>query len=136
MPRGAAEEELLERVGEVAHLDLVVFSFGCQQRRLVGEVREIGADHPGRARRELVEVDVVGERHRARVDLEDLGAPAAIGRLHGDAAIEAPRAQQRRVEDVGPVGRGEHDDGLSRFEAVELGEDLVERLLALVVGTA
>ena len=62
-------------------------------------------------------------------------APAgAVGGLHGDAPVEAPGAQQRRVEHVGPVRRGEHDDGLVALEAVQLGEDLVERLLALVVG--
>ena len=60
--------------------------------------------------------------------------PARSGGLHGDAAVEAARAQQRRVEHVGAVGRGEHDDRLGRLEAVHLGEDLVERLLALVVG--
>ena len=43
------------------------------------------------------------------------------------------RAQQRRVEDLGPVRRGEHDHAAARVEAVHLGEDLVQRLLALVV---
>ena len=74
------------------------------------------------------ERDVVG------VHAQDRGAAGAVGRLHDDAAVEAPGAQQRRVEHVGAVGRGEHDDRLRRLEAVHLGEDLVERLLALVVG--
>ena len=80
-----------------------------------------------------VEVDVVGERHRARVDLEDLAAADLVGRVDRHAAVEAPGAQQRRVEDLGAVGRREHDDALRAGEAVHLGEDLVERLLALVV---
>ena len=83
-----------------------------EQRGLVGEVREIRADHPGCARRERFEVDVLGEGDRARVHFEDLAPPFAVGRLHGDAPVEAPRAQQRGVEDVGTVGRGEHDNGL------------------------
>jgi hypothetical protein len=44
--------------------------------------------------------------------------------------------QQRGVEDVGAVGRGYADDdvlGLLAVEAVKLREQLVERLLALVV---
>ena len=68
------------------------------------------------------------------MDFEDLPAPDAVGRLDGDAAVEAPGAQQRGVEDVGAVRRGQHDDGLGAFEAVHFGQDLVERLLALVVG--
>ena len=47
-----------------------------------------------------------------------------------------PGAQQRGVEDLRPVGRGEHDHRLAGLEAVHLGEDLVERLLALVVAAA
>ena len=65
---------------------------------------------------------------------EDFRAPLAVRRLHGHAAVEAPGAQQRRVEHVGAVGGREHDDRLGGFEAVDFGEDLVERLLALVVG--
>ena len=60
--------------------------------------------------------------------------PRAVGRLHRDAPVEAAGSQQRRVEHVGAVGRGQHDHRLGALEAVELGEDLVERLLALVVG--
>src|SRR6478735_85176 len=41
--------------------------------------------------------------------------------------------EERRVEDVGPVGRGDDDDVGVGVEAVHLDEDLVERLLALVV---
>ena len=48
-------------------------------------------------------------------------------------AIEAARPQQRRIEDVGTVGRRDDDDALVRREAVHLDEQLVERLLALLV---
>ena len=109
---------------------------GGQERGLVGEVREIGADHPGRRRRDPAEVDVGRERHAARVHLEDRLAPGAVGRLDGDPAVEAAGAQQRLVEDVGPVGRADDDHAGRRVEAVHLGQDLVQRLLALVVAAA
>ena len=48
-------------------------------------------------------------------------------------AIEAARPQQRRIEDVRPVGRGDDDDALVGREAVHLDEQLVQRLLALFV---
>ena len=47
-----------------------------------------------------------------------------------------PGPQQRRVEDVGPVGRRHHDDALGDVEAVHLRQHLVQRLLALVVAAA
>src|SRR5829696_8936120 len=65
---------------------------------------------------------------------EDLPAPGDVRRLNRDAAVEAAWAQQRRIEDLGPVGGRQHDDAGTRLEAVHLGEDLVERLLALIVG--
>ena len=81
----------------------------------------------------LSEVDVGGQRHVADVDLEDL-EPALPGRpIDGDVAVEPARAQERGVEHVGAIGRRQHDDALAGREAVHLGEDLVERLLALVV---
>ena len=49
------------------------------------------------------------------------------------AAVEAAGPEQRRIEHVGPVGGRQHDDAFARVEAVHLGQDLVQRLLALVV---
>ena len=71
---------------------------------------------------------------RAGVDLEDRRRPSQVRRRDGHAAVEAARAQQRGVEHLGPVRRAEHDHGRVGLEAVHLREDLVERLLALVVG--
>src|SRR3989441_1110779 len=53
-----------------------------------------------------------------------------------DSPIEAARPQQRRVEHVGTVGRGDEDHALVGLEAVHLDEQLVEGLLALVVAAA
>src|ERR1700754_4979640 len=83
--------------------------------------------------REPVEVDIVGERLRARVDGEDRAA-ALLGReVDVQLGAEAARAPDRRVERVEPVGRGDADHAAIGVEAVELDEQLVERLLALVV---
>ena len=53
-----------------------------------------------------------------------------------DEAVEATGAQQGGVEDVGTVGRGDQDDAAAHVEAVHLHEQLVQRLLALVVAAA
>ena len=56
--------------------------------------------------------------------------------VEDDLAVEAARAQERRVEDVGPVGGGDDDHVGVRVEAVHLDQDLVQGLLALVVRAA
>ena len=90
-PARCPEQHLLERVGEVGHVNLVVVSPGRQQRRLVGQVGQVRTDHPGRGRGQGIEVDVLGERHRPGMHLEDLLAPRFVWWLDGDAAVEAPR---------------------------------------------
>ena len=65
--------------------------------------------------------------------LEDPPAAGVVGRVDDDAAVEPARAQQRPVEDLRPVRRGQDDHALRPAEPVHLGEDLVQRLLALVV---
>ena len=115
--------------------DLLVVARGVE-RRLVDQVGQIGAREAGRAARQHRHLHVVGHRNLARVDAENALAPLDVGTVHDDAAIEAARAEQRRIEHVGPVGRGDEDDAFVRLEAVHLDEQLVERLLALVVAAA
>src|SRR5205085_6184072 len=65
----------------------------------------------------------------ARMHLEDRLSPLLVRQVHNNASIESPRAQQRFVEHVGLIRRGEHDDPLTAREAIHLSEELVERLL-------
>ena len=121
---------------ELDHRDLAVALAGGQQRRLVDQVGEVGAGEAGGLAGEHVEVELGGERLAAGVDLEDLLAALAVGAVDGDLAVEAARAQQRRIEDVGAVGGRDQDDVVVHLEAVHLHQELVQRLLALVVTAA
>ena len=47
---------------------------------------------------DTTEVNVVAERNVPCVHREDGFASGSVGRLHGDAAIEAPGAQERRIQ--------------------------------------
>src|SRR4029079_5400288 len=69
-------------------------------------------------------------------DLSDLVASLAVGAVDHDLAVEAAWAEQSRVEDVRAVGGRDEDDVVLHLEAVHLHEELVERLLALVVAAA
>ena len=121
---------------ELRQADELEVVAGREQRRLVHEVGEVGAGEAGRAPGDDVEVDARRERLRRGVHREDRLAPLEVGAVDDDLAVEAPRPQQRGVEDVGTVRRREQDHALLLVEAVHLDEQLVERLLALVVATA
>ena len=73
------------------------------------------------------------ERLAARVDLEDLLAPGEVGRGDEQLAVEAAGAKQRRVEVLDAVRGGHDDDLVGGREAVELDEQLVQRLVLLAV---
>jgi hypothetical protein len=59
-----------------------------------------------------------------------------VGRIDHDLPVEAARPEERRIQHVGAVRRGEKDDSLVGLEPVHFDEELVERLLALVVAAA
>ena len=67
----------------------------------------------------------------ARVHLEDLLAALEVGRRHEDLAVEAPGPQQRGIELVEQVGRRDHHQLVAAAEAVQLHQQLVERLVLL-----
>ena len=69
----------------------------------------------------------------ARVHEEDRLAPGEIGRRDEHLAVEAPRPQQSGIEVFEAVRGGDDDDLVVVAEAVELDEQLVERLVVLAV---
>ena len=70
------------------------------------------------------------------MNFQDVFAADHVGVRHDHLPVEAAGAQQRRIEHVGPVGGGDEDDAFVGLEAVHLDQQLVERLLALVVAAA
>ena len=126
-----AHQHLVARLIEIVVGDDLTAAADREQRRLVDQVRELGAREAGRATGNLPEIDVRVERNFLRVDAENLLATLDVGRADGHLTIEAAGTQQRRIENVGAVGRRDDDDALIGREAVHLDEQLVERLLAL-----
>lgn len=107
-----------------------------EQRGLVEHVGEICAGETGGLAGDDFEVDALREGLALAVYLEDLLSALEVGRVHADLTVEATGAQKRGVEDVGTVGRRDHDDVRVRVEAVHLDQHLVEGLLALIVAAA
>ena len=107
-----------------------------EQRRLVDQIGEIGAGEAGRAAGDDAQIDVGRERHFPHMHLQDLLAADDVGPRHHHLAVEAAGTQQRGIEHVGTVGRGNQNDAFIGLEAVHLDQQLIQRLLALVVAAA
>ena len=128
-----AGDDAVDRLVEVLHLDGGLVLAGGEQRGFVHQVGEVGAGESRRARRDHLQVDTPGDLDVLDVDAQDVFAAANVGLVDQHLAVEAAGAEQGRVEHFGTVRRAHDDDALARVEAVHLGEQLVERLLALFV---
>ena len=109
---------------------------GRKERGLVDEVGQVGAGEPRGSSGERADLHVWPKGLAAGVDPQDLLPPGKVGPVDDDLPVEAARSQERGVENVGPVGGGEHDYAALGVEAVHLDEELVERLLPLIVTAA
>ena len=97
------DDELVEHLGrDLALLEVDLGQVAAERLDggLARERREVGADEAVGHARELVEVDVLGERHAARVDVEDLAAARLVGHADDDLAVEPAGPAQRLVDGV------------------------------------
>ena len=129
-----ARDDALDAQSKSLGGDLVRAGAGRADRRLVADVLQVGA---GEARR-LRARSARGRRParaacRACAPRGSSRRPAQVGRADQHLAVEAAGPQQRRVERVEAVGGGDDHDARAPREAVELDEQLVERLVLLAV---
>src|SRR5690606_23302096 len=73
------------------------------------------------------------QRFLGEVVFKDGYSVFAVRQVDIDPAVKTAGAEQGRVEHVGTVGSGQNYDVLPLFEAVHFNQNLVKRLLALVV---
>ena len=67
------------------------------------------------------------------MDAQDGFAATSFGEIDRDLPVEAPRSQEGRIEHVRPVGGGQHDHGLIGLEAIQLHQQLLQRLFPFII---
>ena len=92
--------------------------------RLAAERFQIGAHKAVGDLGQVAHVHVLGQRHAAAVDGEDLLAPDAVRNRDRDLAVEPARPAQGRIEQVGQVGGGDHDQMLPFGQPVHQRQQL------------
>ena len=121
---------------QFGHLDDLFVAARRQDGGLVHQIGQVGAREPGGELGDDLQVHLGSDRLALGVYLEYGRAADDIRPVQHHAAVETAGAQQSRVEDVGPVGGRHYDNADVGIEAVHLDQDLVERLLALVMNGA
>ena len=69
----------------------------------------------------------------ADMHFQDFTTSGAVGAVDQHLAIKPSGPQQGRIEHFRAIGGGEQDHAGARIEAIELGEQLVERLLLFII---
>src|SRR5262249_16536470 len=90
------------------------------QAGIAAELHQASAQETVCATRDLVEecLRVVGERHLAGVNLQDLAPAGDVGRADEYFAVEAARPAKGWINGVDPVGGANHDHRIDALEAV------------------
>ena len=104
-----------------------------EERRLIDDIGQVGADEPRCPCRERADINGGRQLDLLGVELENFFPSFHIRTVDQHLAVETTGPQQCRVENFRPVRRCHHDHILVRIEAVHFGEQLIERLLALIM---
>jgi len=93
-----------------------------QQRRFVEQVCQFGPGIARCAARDDRKVNRPGKLYVLRVHFQNGFATAHVRQIDSNLAVEAARAQQRRVQNIRAVGCRNDNDALLGVEAVHLNE--------------
>jgi hypothetical protein len=130
-----AGDDPFHGIAEIRHRHCFGPSPGRKQRCLVDEIGQVGPGKAGRQRGHLLRIDIGCGFHFLQVNLEDIDPAFLVGAVNQDLAVKPPCPQQRRIENLGTVGCGQYDQPGARIEAIEFDQQLVQRLLLLVVAS-
>lgn len=109
---------------------------GREKRRFVEQVGKIRAGETDGRGCNGVQIDIRIQRFLACMNLQDCLAAVKIGDIDRDLAVKPSGTEQGGVENVGTGGRRHDDNAVVGAEAVHFDEQLVERLLALIMSAA
>ena len=124
-----------DRLVEFRRSDRLLILPGSQQGGFVHEVRQVRPHEVRGEARDFAQVDIGAQENIPGMDFQDSFPPVYVRAVHQHLPVEPSGAQKCGVQNFWPVGGGHDDDAFVRFEAIHLHQELVERLLALVVAS-
>ena len=126
-------DDAVDGVHEVITGDELLASAGSDEGCLITYISDVCTREAWGTACQEVDVDRFVDLQRAKVHEEDLLTVVDVGKVYIDLTVEAARTQEGCVEDVGAVRSSQHDDTAIGAEAIHLGEELVQRILTLIV---
>src|SRR5690606_30253064 len=125
--------DAFDGAGEILQFDHVSITPRGQKGRLVDEVCEVGAGEAGRETGDDLGIGILRIDDLAHVNAQDLRPPGLVRTVYQYLPVETSGTKQGGVQDLRSVGRCEKHETFSTIEAIQFREQLVERLLPLVM---
>ena len=121
---------------KVLHLHHASVTARSHQGCFVTQVGQVSTAHARCTARNHAGVDVLGNRHFAHMDVQDLFATTDIGQGHVHLTVKTTGAQQSGVQNVRAIGGCDHDHAKVGLETIHLDQHLVQSLFAFVITAA
>ena len=131
-----ASNDALHGLFNLVHTDLILMTASGEQGGFVKKVRQVCTGKANGQLRELIKAHVGCQRLILGMNTQDMLTALDVRAVNRNLAIKTARTQQSRVQDIGAVGRSEKNHALALFKTIHLNQQLIERLLALVVAAA
>ena len=128
--------DLDERFLDIDHADKGFILSRRKKCRFVEKVCKVCTCKANGGLRDLRKIYVAFQRLAAGMDLEDLFSALDIGITNGNLSVKTTGTKERRVKDIGAVGRRDDDNAVMTAEAVHFDEKLIERLFLFVMTAA
>ncbi len=107
-----------------------------KDRGLVDHICQIRTHRAGRRQSDCVQIDGLIHADVLRVYLQRLNTPLQIRLIHHNPAVKTSRTQKRLIQHLRTVRRRQHDQSLGWLKSIHLREQLVQRLLTLIISSA
>src|SRR5690606_33080606 len=132
----SAHHDFVAGLFKILHGDQTLVGTRRKQRRLIHQVRQIGAGESGRTAGDYRGTDTLVQWHLAHMHFKNLLASANIRQSDIDLAVETTRTQQCLVQNIGTVGGRDDNDAVITFETIHFHQQLVKCLLALIMAAS
>lgn len=102
-------------------------------RGFIDQIDKVGSGKSCRQTGNGIEVERGIRGHAPDMYLQVIDPSFPVGLVHHDLTVKPSGSQQRLVEDLGPICCSEKNYARCRIEAVDFRQELIERLLLLVI---
>mmetsp|Transcript_29281 Transcript_29281/g.113541 ORF Transcript_29281/g.113541 Transcript_29281/m.113541 type:complete len:334 (-) Transcript_29281:802-1803(-) len=130
-----SESDTLNGIINLLHGNFVLFPSSSIDGSFVHHVLQRGPGESWCSPCNHFDVNIRPQGLSAAVNLENVNTTLEVWEFHIDPPIEATGSKKSLIQDIRPVCRSDHNDTIIAFEAVHFDQNLVERLLTLVIAT-